>query len=220
MRSIRKLSGSWISFWVSSTVGVKRNNLLLFFFIYTPTAKKTTEPSKGKKPSSAKKSIQNLNTAILCCLMSASFLTSIAPPIQKGQVTVSIQSSIYEEKKRVQVQQVVSMPPYLLFQQRTSWSSQSSRFGLHLLALFSDGLEQHRRQVPLAEAREDNLQWRPHKTAASLDIVILARKLRNEDIRLITTMSFPAFSGLLATFMAAAAAAPDEIPTCTASIHA
>ena len=29
----------------------------------------------------------------------------------------------------------------------------------------------------------------------------------------LTTMSFPAFSGLLATLMAAAAAAPDEIPT-------
>ena len=30
----------------------------------------------------------------------------------------------------------------------------------------------------------------------------------------LTTMSFPAFSGLFATFIAAAAAAPDEIPTC------
>jgi hypothetical protein len=30
----------------------------------------------------------------------------------------------------------------------------------------------------------------------------------------LTAMSFPAFSGLFATFIAAAAAAPDEIPTC------
>jgi hypothetical protein len=30
----------------------------------------------------------------------------------------------------------------------------------------------------------------------------------------LTTMSFPAFSGLLPRFIAAAAAAPDEIPTC------
>lgn len=33
----------------------------------------------------------------------------------------------------------------------------------------------------------------------------------------LTTTSFPAFSSLLATFVAAAAAAPDEIPTCTMS---
>jgi hypothetical protein len=30
----------------------------------------------------------------------------------------------------------------------------------------------------------------------------------------LTTMSFPAFSGLLPNFIEAAAAAPDEIPTC------
>jgi len=30
----------------------------------------------------------------------------------------------------------------------------------------------------------------------------------------LTTMSFPAFSGLFPNFIAAAAAAPDEIPTC------
>jgi hypothetical protein len=30
---------------------------------------------------------------------------------------------------------------------------------------------------------------------------------------LLTAISFPAFSGLFATFIAAAAAAPDEIPT-------
>lgn len=30
----------------------------------------------------------------------------------------------------------------------------------------------------------------------------------------LTTMSWPAFSGLFANFMAAAAAAPDDIPTC------
>jgi hypothetical protein len=36
-----------------------------------------------------------------------------------------------------------------------------------------------------------------------------------DDNSALTTISFPAFSGLLATFMAAAAAAPDEIPTYT-----
>ena len=35
------------------------------------------------------------------------------------------------------------------------------------------------------------------------------------DNSVLTTISFPAFSGLLATFMAAAAAAPEEIPTYT-----
>ena len=34
----------------------------------------------------------------------------------------------------------------------------------------------------------------------------------------LTAISFPAFSGLFANFIAAAAAAPDEIPTC--KIHA
>lgn len=33
----------------------------------------------------------------------------------------------------------------------------------------------------------------------------------------LTTMSFPAFSGLFAIFIAAAAAAPDDIPTCKKS---
>jgi hypothetical protein len=33
------------------------------------------------------------------------------------------------------------------------------------------------------------------------------------DNRVLTTTNFPAFSGLFATLMAAAAAAPDEIPT-------
>ena len=31
-------------------------------------------------------------------------------------------------------------------------------------------------------------------------------------------MSFPAYSGLLANFIAAAAAAPDEIPTCNINL--
>ena len=38
--------------------------------------------------------------------------------------------------------------------------------------------------------------------------VILIRRLRP------TVMSFPSFSGLFASFIAAAAAAPDDIPTC------
>ena len=41
----------------------------------------------------------------------------------------------------------------------------------------------------------------------------LTRNTNWKAIRL-TTMSFPAFSGLFPTFIAAAAAAPDEIPTC------
>lgn len=40
-----------------------------------------------------------------------------------------------------------------------------------------------------------------------------------DGISALTTISFPAFSGLLATFIAAAAAAPDEIPTCTIFTH-
>lgn len=36
-----------------------------------------------------------------------------------------------------------------------------------------------------------------------------------DDNSALTTISFPAFSGRLATFMAAAAAAPEEIPTYT-----
>jgi hypothetical protein len=41
---------------------------------------------------------------------------------------------------------------------------------------------------------------------------------RKNKIKL-TTMSFPAFSGLFAILIAAAAAPPDEIPTCNTCLH-
>ena len=44
---------------------------------------------------------------------------------------------------------------------------------------------------------------------------VCGRGLALNGSEVLTTISFPAFSGLLATFMAAAAAAPEEIPTCT-----
>lgn len=40
-----------------------------------------------------------------------------------------------------------------------------------------------------------------------------------ENEKILTTKSFPAFSGLLAILIAAAAAAPDDIPTCNACNH-
>lgn len=43
----------------------------------------------------------------------------------------------------------------------------------------------------------------------------LRKGFSTDGSEVLTTISFPAFSGLLATFMAAAAAAPEEIPTCT-----
>lgn len=36
---------------------------------------------------------------------------------------------------------------------------------------------------------------------------------KNQELKFLTAISFPAFSGLLAKLIAAAAAAPDEMPT-------
>jgi hypothetical protein len=46
-------------------------------------------------------------------------------------------------------------------------------------------------------------------------MLVMWKRFSISGSEVLTTISFPAFSGLLATVMAAAAAAPEEIPTCT-----
>lgn len=95
----------------------------------------------------------------------------------------------------------------------------------HVFSLLFDRLEENRRQVALAEAREDDLQVQVQPMLNMLEQthpeVFLGCKTtptvtercdwRNKFPTELTTMSFPLFSNLCATLMAAAA--PDEIPT-------
>lgn len=50
-----------------------------------------------------------------------------------------------------------------------------------------------------------------HAVERAMDLLVL--EIHREENVTLTTNSFPAFSGLLASLTAAAAAAPEEIPT-------